>query len=171
MYDQVLLSRCHISLTSFCMSPDCRLPSARLRAVSPASDSFVLYGDERDSDERKRLGVNVLPSFFANARSEYSWLFDVQLSSRLPHVCSVVASLAVAPVLAGHFLSMYRASSPSTTMRGMTSWHQRDQGIQVDVCQPIRVLALLAWKRCTGLPRHVTFSFSPGIGTIASDGA
>jgi len=45
------------------MSPDCRLPSAGFRAVSLASDSLVLYGDERVSDERKRLGVNVLPSF------------------------------------------------------------------------------------------------------------
>jgi hypothetical protein len=45
------------------MSPDCRLPSARLRGVSLASDSFVLYGDERDSDERKRLGISGLPSF------------------------------------------------------------------------------------------------------------
>lgn len=32
-------------------------------AVSLAPDSLVSYGDERDPDERNRLGVNVLPSF------------------------------------------------------------------------------------------------------------
>ena len=137
----------------------------------------MLYGDERDFDERKRLGVNVSPSFLRNARFEYSCLFNMQLSSRLPHGCSLLASLSVAPVLAGHCLSMCRASS-STTTRGMTSWHQLDQGIQVDAssanqsaCSPgveETLYGLTSSRHFSAQPRNWDNRFRWGLGSNCS---